>query len=67
MKVYKKKKYHKTYFDISELITAANIQFASHFQSRKLFTIVPYKTDSKNFTSCREFQWKAEETFTLKL
>jgi len=51
-------------FDISKLITAANIQFALHFQSHKLFTIIPYKTDSKNYTPCREIQWKAEETFT---
>ena len=55
------------YFDISKLVSVANVQFALHFQSHKLFTIIPYKTDSKNFTSCRELQWKTEENFTSKL
>jgi hypothetical protein len=29
-------------------------------ETRNVFRIVPYKTDSKNVTGCREFQWKTD-------
>ena len=55
-----KNKHHKIHLAITPLITVGSIKMLLDFRTRNVFGIVPYKTDRKNVTGYRVFQWKTD-------
>ena len=49
------------------LLNGAECPMPHNGQGHKVFTIFPYKIDSKNVTTCRELQWQTDDTFNSQV